>query len=260
MRTILILGCGWVGEELATKMLQKGYTVYASTTSLDKAERLQQQGVHSFVHNFDQSAVCQQALPEWFDFVLTSVPAGSRLPLTDVHKRFTHVHAFLEKLLFTKNIFLSSTGVYPNSDGVYTEAYSGALNERLYAAETKMLSLAHTSVFRLGGLFGKNRILAKYFENRVCTSGDQLANFVHLDDVVELIRLGLENTIQEPIYNIVAPEHPTKKEVIIASAKRYGYSLPIAWQPEDSFQKCVDSAKIRNELQYTFTYPNPIDF
>lgn len=260
MKTILILGCGWVGEEFAMAMLDKGFSVYASTTSQEKCTRLKDMGIKSFVHDFDLNSEPIASLPTNFDYVLTSIPATSKLSLDQINYRFANIQSFFNIISFTKHIYLSSIGVYPNIDGYFTEDYELVANERLHGAEIMMLELEKTSVYRLGGLFGKKRIFAKYFENRVCTTGDQLANFIHLDDVIALIYNGFLRDIQFPIYNIVAPEHPTKKEVILASAIKYGFYLPSAWEPEDSFQKRVDGAKIIEELNYCFSYPNPINF
>ncbi len=260
MKTVLILGCGWVGEEFALYMLNKGFSIYACTTSEEKAERLSTVGISSFVHNFDDESTVNETLPVSFDYVLTSVPATTRLTVEQVDNRFANVTTFLKGIQFSKHIFLSSIGVYPDVDAVFTEEYMVESNQNLARAENRMLEIAGTKVYRLGGLFGKNRIFAKYFENRVCSTGNQLANFVHLDDVVELICQGFERDLKSSIYTIVAPEHPTKKEVIIASASKYGFQLPSAWEPQDSFQKLVDSSKIVDELGYAFKYPSPLNF
>lgn len=260
MKTVLILGCGWVGEEFAMYMIDKGISVYASTTSEDKCTRLKDMGINSFIQDFDLTLDPNTPLPDHFDYVLTSIPATSKLSLEQINHRFTNVQNFLNYIPFAKHIFLSSIGVYPNIDGCFTEDYELITNERLYLAENMMLTRKGTSVYRLGGLFGKKRIFAKYFTNRICTTGNQLANFVHLEDVVALIHKGLHNDLLYPIYNIVAPAHPTKKEVILASAMKYGFDFPSAWKPEDSFQKLVDGTKIIEELDYCFSYPNPINF
>lgn len=259
MKKVLILGCGWVGEDLAVQLLKDGYQVWATTTQEDKAKRLLALGIQAVVVNFDQK-VSSEVFPKTFDYVLTSVPASSRLDVAQSKVRFDHILSFLKDICYIKNIYLSSTGVYPDQDAVFTEEYSDDLNERLYAAEKIMLQAPNTIVYRLGGLFGKNRIFAKYFENRVCTTGDQLANFVHVDDVVQLIQQGFEQHLESNIYNIVAPEHPVKKDVIIASAAKYGFQLPSAFIPENSFQKLVDGSKVMEKLNYTFKYANPIDF
>lgn len=259
MKKVLILGCGWVAEDLAVKLLAEGHQVWATTTQEEKAVRLNELGITAVKANFDAD-VELSTFPTSFDYILTSVPASSKIDIIQTKARFENVKAYLEQISYTKNIYLSSIGVYPNIDYTFDEEYDNVMNDRLIVAEEIMLSLDNTVVYRLGGLFGKTRIFAKYFENRICTTGDQLANFVHVDDVVELIGRGFENFLKYTIYNIVAPEHPQKKEVILASAEKYSFQMPSGWQPKDSFQKLVHGTRIIDELCYSFKYPNPVLF
>lgn len=259
MKKILILGCGWVAEDLAVDLLSAGHQVWATTTQSEKCNRLIDLGIHAVLADFD-TQVDMSALPGSFDYVLTSVPASSRIDILQTKARFEQLRISLQQITYDKHIYLSSIGVYPDIDFVFKEDYDIDLNARLLVAEKIMLTLANTVVYRLGGLFGKGRIFAKYFENKPCTTGDQIANFVHVDDVVTLINKGFTHSLLSTVYNIVAPEHPSKKEVILASAKKYNFVPPTHWVPKDSFQKIVNSTRIIQELDYTFKYPNPLSF
>ncbi|WDF67648.1 NAD-dependent epimerase/dehydratase family protein [Sphingobacterium oryzagri] len=258
--TYLILGCGWIGEALAQQLLLAGHQVYATTTQFEKYQRLRQAGIFAIQANFDTS-VNQQDFPAEVDYVLTSVPAVKRLAKDQLLGRFEAVQRLLSDLSYKKHIFLSSIGVYPDRDGVFTEDdVLDGNHDNLQLAESMMLSLKNTIVFRLGGLFGGSRIFAKYFEDKVCTTGAQLANFVHRDDVIVLLVRAFEKELQASVYNIVAPEHPLKAEVIRASAAKYKYKLPTSFENQSDFQKFVSGRKIETELDYRFIYPSPLDF
>ena len=256
---ILILGCGWVGEELALNYLNNGYEVFVTCTSEEKKDRLQALGFHATCVNFDEDNDIS-SFPKVFDYVLVSVPAASRTEQTVLEKRFSNLVAYLQTITYAKAIYLSSIGIYPDIHGTFNEDYSEALNTRLLYAENKLGSNIPILIYRLGGLFGKNRIFAKYFQNRICTTGEQPANFVHLDDVIALIMKGFNQDLSVGIYNIVSPEHPSKEEVIRASACKYGLELPSAFQPTDSVQKIVMGDKIIEVLDYRFKYASPLYF
>ncbi|KGE15901.1 NAD-dependent epimerase/dehydratase family protein [Sphingobacterium deserti] len=256
----LILGCGWVGEALAKTLLQKGHQVYASTTDSEKYQRLQALGISAILADFDRE-VDLASFPGEVDFVLNSIPAVKRLEQPLLEARFASLKEVLKHLTYRKQIFLSSIGVYPDVDGDFTE--SSALDAKaykLYAAEECMLTLANTVVYRLGGLFGDQRIFAKYFQDKVCHTGAQLANFIHQDDVLNLIVLGFEQNLSSSCYNLVAPAHPTKREVVLASAAKYGFKPPSAFEDREKFKKQVIGDKILQELHYVFKYPSPLDF
>lgn len=259
MKNILILGFGWVAEDFAKQLLREGHQVWATTTRTEKIISLKELGIHGMVADFE-NLVALPLTSIKFDYVLVSIPASSKLNVIQTKLRFDNIAYFLQEVNYEKLIYLSSTGVYPDIDGTFAESDEQQLKERLVVAEDIILALKHSVVYRLGGLFGKNRIFAKYYENKVCTTGDQLANFVHVDDVVELLHLGFKHPLQANKYNIVAPLHPTKKEVILASAKKYAFQEPASWEPKDSFQKLVDSRRIIDELNYSFKYPSPLFF
>lgn len=184
---ILILGCGWVAESFAMEMKHQGHEVWASTTQYEKYHRLKTDGVFSFIADFDNSDTLPDvALPSQFDFVLNSIPASQKNSISALEIRFSNISRFLENIQWTKQLFLSSIGIYPGKDAVYDELNTAGIefSEKLLLAEQLMLQVPRTYVYRLGGLFGKKRIFARYFANRICTTGEQRANFVHLDDVV----------------------------------------------------------------------------
>ena len=262
MKNLLILGCGWVGEELAQQYLKKGWQVWATTTSQEKYHRLIGDGIFAYTHNFDTDLNLDLPVDITFDAVVTSIPATQRQTIEEIRHRFYHVFNVLSAINYSKHIYLSSVGVYPDEDGVFDETYANEdrMNAKLRLAEKQMMSLPYTLTFRLGGLFGKKRIFGKYFENKVVTTGDQPANFVHLDDVVSLLSLAIAGDIPVGYYNVVAPEHPSKKEVILKSAEKYMYDYPSAFTPQDSFQKIVRGEKLATLFNYAFKYPSPLDF
>jgi len=260
---ILILGCGWLAESFAMDMKHQGHEVWASTTQYEKYHRLKTDGIFSFIADFDKSSVVPDVLiPGQFDFVLNSIPASQRNSLSGLETRFSNIKEFLENIQWTKQLFLSSVGIYPDKDVVYSELESAGIefSEKLFLAEQLMLQLPNTYVYRLGGLFGKNRIFAKYFANRICTTGEQPANFVHIDDVVQLIMLASVKDLSHRVYNVVAPMHPKKKDVILASAQKYGFDLPSQFEHGDHFQKVVCGNLLRMELDYHYIWPNPLEF
>lgn len=259
---ILILGCGWVGEEFGRAMLSKGASVTVTTTSIEKLQKLSEIGFQVHLANFDRDGTLDIAPKGIYDAVLNSVPASKRLSETDIRYRFLRVQKLLSEISYRKHIYLSSIGIYPALTGHYDETFDNPkqLHPSLKTAEDIMLSLADTKVFRLGGLFGKERILAKYFQEKICPNGGQPANSIHLDDVVELLQLGFEVDLQHTLYNVVAPEHPKKEDVIRRSAEKYGFRLPSSFDHTDSPQKIVLGNRLSDEFKYKFKFRSPLDF
>jgi len=244
-------------------MKRQGHEVWASTTTYEKYHRLKADGIFSFILDFDCESFPEKAdLPDQFDFVVNSIPASQKNSLTGIENRFSNIKLFFGHIKWRKQVFLSSIGIYPDKDVVFDESYADTaeLSSKLFLAEKCMLGLAHTIVYRLGGLFGKNRVFAKYFSERICTTGEQPANFVHIDDAVKLIEEASYHLLRHAIYNVVAPLHPKKMDVILASAKKYGYALPLAFEATDAVQKIVSGKLLQEELEYQFILPDPLQF
>lgn len=258
----LILGCGWVGEFVAKLWLKEGHEVWASTTTTEKYHRLMTDGIFAFKQNFDEQTVPPVDLPTKFDYILVSVPATNKSSIAELTDRFMQVGNFLSGLDYSKLIFLSSIGIYPDVSQIIDEdsIEESELQTKLLLAEKVIGQFARTHIYRLGGLFGQNRIFAKYFQNRLCTTGGQPANFIHLEDVAMIISKGFTKTLKHAVYNVVCPLHPLKKAVIEASAQRYGFALPSGFDDVDSFQKIVNGTRIQNDLNYTFKYKSPVEF
>ncbi|MDM1292849.1 GDP-L-fucose synthase [Sphingobacterium sp. N143] len=259
---ILILGCGWLAESFAVAMTGQGHEVWASTTQYEKYHRLKADGIFSFIIDFDRENFPNMKIPDQFDFILNSISATQKNSVSVLENRFSNISLFLERLKWTKQLFLGSIGIYPDKDAVFDELFAerAEFSEKLLLAEQAMLAFSNTHVYRLGGLFGKDRVFAKYFANRICATGEQTANFVHLDDVVKLIGLAAENNLAHLIYNVVAPVHPKKMEVVVASARKYGFALPTKFETGPAFQKVVSGNLLQKELGYRYLFPDPREF
>lgn len=169
--------------------------------------------------------------------------------------------AGLDSSRVEKIIFLSSTSVYANVSAVVDER-STINDDSLMAKAEAIVAASPVSsiILRLGGLMGGDRYVAKYFSGKRNDGANCPVNYVHKDDVVNLIALACEK-IQAGIYNIVAPEHPTKQDVGMNDCEKRGMN-PGYW---DSSQPClggkiVSGDKIVEELSYDFKWPDPMEF
>ena len=57
MKQISILGCGWLGLPLAKALLENGFLVKGSTTSVEKLSVLENSGIHPFLIALESNSV-----------------------------------------------------------------------------------------------------------------------------------------------------------------------------------------------------------
>lgn len=259
---ILILGCGWVGSAFARYCKSLGAHITVTTTQAGKIEDLQSIADRVVLIEFGIDYTRDTSIYDEYDFVLNSVPVGRRSLLSDVERKYIEIAELLQSITYRKHIYLSSIGIYPRADAVYDESYdlSKGADPCLKQAEDCLSVLPDTYIFRLGGLFGEERIFAKYFSGKLCTTGGEAANFIHQEDVIRLIYLSFTHTLRYSVYNLVCPIHPLKKEVIEASAKKYNFELPSGYESENTVQKIVKGTLLADSLGYKYIFNSPVEF
>jgi len=203
------------------------------------------------------------AFDQLFDLLIVSVPITRKDDMEAIRARFTRLSGFLAGLRFKQAVFFGSVGIYPNEDAIIHEnTYpDDRLDPKLILGEQAMRAVfPGFNVLRLGGLFGQERILAKYFQGKVCLIGGQTANFIHVADIFGILLRMMEQGVAGATYNAVCPEHPLKEAVIRASAAQYGFKLPSVFDNTDRTAKRVSPDRLIQALNYRFTYESPLEF
>jgi len=236
---IAIIGCGWVGEKLAAYLSKKGVHVIATTTTPEKIIPLEKTAEEAHLLDFTDHP----------DFsVLQSVDAAIfSMPISDP--------SWLEgfKSLdteFPKTMLFSSTGIYPQQPGIYTEEDDANLRSDILAAESLVRSsYPQTNILRFGGLMGGDRSPKKLFARRTPEDPGKAANYIHYEDILRVVELLLNSELKGCTYNVVAPGHPTIAEIM---------NEP---QPaENREQRIISSEKLIQDFNYHFLHPNPKNF
>ncbi|MCS5491498.1 NAD(P)-binding domain-containing protein [Algoriphagus limi] len=270
MKKISIIGLGWIGLPLAKKLIEKGYSVLGSTTSSEKAEKLQKEGVlavHFSLNPYPTGTAFQKLFQA--DILVLNIPPKSR---TDGGENYLEQLKFLKDLISNSSIqkvlYVSSTGVYPNQnraeeyqeDEILTAESAG--NVALWKAEQYLKENLpeELTILRFGGLLGDDRIPGKYFAGKNQVVGHTRVNYIHREDAVGMMTHILEHELWGETFNGVAPLHPTRKAVYEKNAAELGIGLPASFaQPEDEGQRIISSKKIL-QTGFEFSFPDPLDF
>ncbi len=269
MKTISILGCGWLGLPLAEYLIMKGYTIKGSTTHQNKLHTLDSLGIKPYkIHlnplpDTDNLADFMQA-----DALILNIPPRSRqtgISPTFYPEQIQSLIPFIKKSIIREVIFVSSTSVYPKLNREVTEL--DAIREAhpsIYDAEQILLNTPEfrTTVLRCAGLAGGKRIPGKFFAGKKgLTNGEEPVNQVFRDDVIQVITQIIRMKGLGGIYNLCAPLHPLKKELYTQNAELLGLEPPEFCQTNapQSF-KIINSDKLQRKLHFDFMYANPADF
>src|SRR5690606_1258505 len=238
---IAIVGCGWVGVRLAAFLEEKNHQVIVTTTTTDKLEYLRLVAPEAYLFDFTNP----QEVPELnaADLVIFSMPVAKDSWLEGFRK---------SKFNTKQTVFFSSTGVYPQQNGVFTEDHTENLREDIVKAEETVLAkFPQTTVLRLGGIMGDERSLQNFYRTKSPANPEKKANHIHFEDILQAIDVLITSPRGGETYNLVAPEHPTLGEILktgpdTTSADSY-----------DNGQRIISSQKLISDFNFKFKHPNP---
>ncbi|NJM94045.1 MAG: NAD-dependent epimerase/dehydratase family protein [Cytophagales bacterium] len=269
---ISLLGCGWLGLPLGERLLAEGYEVRGSTTTPSKVEEIQGKGIEAHLLSLDPEPSDKASLTRLLDTDILLINIPPRTRTRDGHFHVQQIETLVERIHRSRTarvLFISSTSVYPALNQVARE--SDALDENtcgnltLYQAEQTLLKgLSHLRplVLRSAGLMGGQRIAGRYFAGqKKLQLPNHPVNYIHREDLINLVVALLVHDAKSQIYNCCAPVHPWLYEVYKRNAEHYGFEAPVfdPHLPSAPF-KLVDGHQLVAELGYRFVFPDPMLF
>ncbi len=222
-----ILGCGYVGKGLASRLLMAGHEAVVTSRSSE--------GQATLAKALPQATALQYNLGETlakcshYDVVVLSVPPGEKAPQQE--------HALARQLGPTQRlIYLSTTGVYAPAGGgkVQDDSALGPTSERSQRrlAVEEALCQAHddTVSLRIASIYGPGRGVHERMRRgnyRLVGAANTLVSRIFVDDLVSAIEiLGHADRLDHQTY-VVADECPTSAtEHARGISERLGISMP----------------------------------
>ncbi|HEY9878125.1 MAG TPA: SDR family oxidoreductase [Leptolyngbyaceae cyanobacterium] len=267
---VVILGCGYVGKQVAQLWQQQGLTVTATTTRPERIPELHPVANDVRVLRGTDQALLREAL-EGQSCVLVSVAGGRSASYEDTYlKTAQSLVAVLPDIPSVRQIIFTSTySIYGNYNGNWvteeTPLKPATANAQVMAqTEQVLLSAAQENrkvcIFRLGGIYGPGRELAKIYSRAAGTTrpgtGEEGSNWIHLDDIVGAIAFARKQQLNG-IYNLVQDEIPTVRELIERVCRSQGLAN-VTWdssQPSDRpYNVRVSNQKLK-AAGYRFVHP-----
>ncbi len=244
---ITIIGGGWLGVQLAEALYEDGYTIAISSRDPKKRLFFENNKWKSLSITFSDTSVNINPLVETDVLIIGLPPTG-----------FTNYPLMISSLLSAfsttiRVIFLSSTGVYANSSGRVSEESALIQEHPLAVAENIILQTSNWCILRLGGLIGPKRHPIHSLIKKVATlnDGDSPVNLVHSHDVIQAIKMIVNQKVNKKIFTICSPDHPSRHDYY-GLAARYFYDKDLTFE-KGVPGKYVDGSAIENYGAYKYT-------
>ena len=270
--TISILGCGWLGFPLAKSLLQQGFLVKGSTTTLEKMSVLENARINAFQIALSEEEIVggMDAFLSNSEILIIDIPPKLRgNPSEDFVQKVKNLIPFIEKSSVAKVIFLSSTSVYSDSTSSeiseslsvteMTEANPETESGKQLLEVEKVLKNNpnfNTTVIRFGGLIGEDRHPIKFLAGKENLENPEAPiNLIHQLDCIGIITEILEKNCFGKTFNAVSPFHPTRKVYYSKKALELNLPLPKFDESKPSVGKIISSEKVLTVLEYEFQKP-----
>jgi len=250
IRSLLILGCGYVGTRLAEACIEQGMHVIGTTRTDERAEELRSFGVEAVVA--DDPTGISDGIYQQADAVLDSVPlekseagltAGQPRWLAEISRKIEHVQWAG---------YLSTTGVYGDVDGEWVDESSPCNPtsqrgvERLKAETAWLGSGLPAEVFRLAGIYGPGRNIIPRLKaggyKAVQWNPPHFSSRIHVDDIVAAIMAAMQKPRPGRIVNVADNAPLPHADYVTELAAMIGAPEPVILTPEEGEKQLSPAA------------------
>ncbi|MBD6618050.1 SDR family oxidoreductase [Komarekiella sp. 'clone 1'] len=271
---IAIIGCGYVGYVVAQYWQQNmDFVVSATTTSPERVPALQPIAQRVIVTQGNDRDGLKSLLQNQ-DVVLLSIGAkgADSYEETYLQTAKTLVSVLQQAPCVRQLIYTGSYAVYGDRNGVWVDeetplAPANINAQILRKTEEVLLSASNENlrvcILRLGGIYGPGRELVKIFSRYPGATrpgnGEDVTNWIHLDDIVGAIEFARRNRLQG-VYNLVDDAHLTSRELLDTLFDKH--NLPkVIWdasvKSDRPYNVWVSNQKIK-DAGYQFIHPKII--
>ncbi|MET1413602.1 SDR family oxidoreductase [Roseibium sp. HPY-6] len=271
---LFVFGVGFSSKAFIEEVRDQFEWIGGTTRSEEKASILRKAGVEPFL--FDgtaKGAGISDALKTATHVLVSIAPNEDGDPVLTWHGE----DIAAGKPSWTG--YLSTVGVYGNHDGAWVDEDTpckpvSKRSVQRVAAEDAWLSFAGDTglavqVFRLSGIYGPGRNTFENFKKgkaRRLVKPGQVFNRIHVADIARALKLAMA-TRSTRVFNVTDDEPAPPQDVVTYAAELLGVEPPpeIPFESADltpmarSFygeNKRVSNKRIKDELGFTFRYPN----
>ena len=271
---LFVFGVGFSSKAFVEEVREHFDWIGGTTRSPEKAETLKGLGIEPFLFNGEgKGDGIAEALQQATHLLVSIAPDETGDLVLNQHA--DDIAAGRPEWIG----YLSTVGVYGNHDGAWVDEDTqckpvSKRSVQRVAAENAWSAFASENtlpvqIFRLSGIYGPGRNTFENFRKgkaRRLVKPGQVFNRIHVADIAGALKLAMQQPSTR-IYNVTDDEPAPPQDVVTHAAELLGVDAPpeIPFETADltpmarSFygeNKRVSNRRIKDELGYTFRYPN----
>ena len=261
---IVIVGCGWLGMQLAEVLCAAGYQVYATRRSAQRLNELPD-GVTPVLLDLSHLGVAPQVLTALAQAVVVcAIPPGLRSGDGGQYlQALQQLAVLMQRAGSQAVIHFSSSGIYQGLSGEVDETVALRTDlarvAALHAGEAILKAAMPACVtLRLSGLFGPGRAPGRFVAGKVLSGAGQPVNMLHAADACRaVLRLLDKQPLPLATYNLCSPLKVTREQFY----QRAGAiaNIPIRFSDEELMSHSVSAKRFMSDFAFQYRFANPID-
>lgn len=236
---IIIVGCGWLGQHVASTLATAGLRVFGSRRSSEAAQSLAAP-IHGVVLPLTDTVVAAEIQALFHDaWVICTIPPGGRhvAASSDYLRVLRNLALLCQQSGIKGGIHISSTGVYQGLAGEVDESAVLKLdNPRvalLASAEQLLRESGPWLTLRLAGLMGPGRHPGRFMQGKTLHGATHPVNMVHSADVAQaLLAIIGKWPLAQRCYNLSSPQWVSKHDFYQAAVAQLGSAQPVSFSAE----------------------------
>jgi nucleoside-diphosphate-sugar epimerase len=245
-----ILGCGWLGYDLALQLKKQGCEVRGTSRNAEKLLQLSENGIQDFEIDLQEDKIYGdvQGFLEGLDVLVIDIPPGLRKnPKSDFASRIQLFMRFVQAYQVNKVLFISSTSVFEDQKDIPSYDENSIPNatsnsgKKIIAAEEGIQKMAQQStIIRPCGLIGGDRHPIKMLVGRKGIKNPEAPiNLVTRDHVNAIILKVIAGTLDALVIHAVSEPHVSREAYYQNAAQEFGLEAPVFEKDGNSVGKKI---------------------
>ena len=278
---ISIVGCGYIGKKVASKLLSMGESVNGYVHSQGSKDICEDMGIHADLLELDNSDFSNEWQVKSNNVIAYFAPPP---PQGIIDTRMTSFIATLKHLesIPDKTVLISTTGIYGDCQGEWIDEercvnpQADRAHRRL-SAENQLQAFCKSKnieciIFRVPGIYAKDKLPVKRIssgEPIVSANDSGYTNRIHAEDLSAFCVEALTKKVQAGVYNCCDGNPSTMNDYFMRVADVLGLDRPkeISLQQAQkelsagmlsylAESKRISNKKLLNNFSTKFKYPD----
>jgi nucleoside-diphosphate-sugar epimerase len=270
--SVLIIGCGYLGQRVAPLWREQGRRVFALTRS--RSDELRLLGLTPIVGDILQPETLESLPPARVVLYAVGFDRSSGASFREVY--IDGLRNVLEALPHTPERFLyvSSTGVYGQSDGeeIDENAPTDPRDDNgqilLEAERLLQRELPMAIILRFAGIYGPGRLMRRAAVEKgepIGGDGEKWLNLIQVEDGARAVLAAEQRGRPGSVYH-VSDGHPVRRSEFYAYLAELLNAPPVRFEPpgrpaprDERGNRRISNRKMREELGAELLYPNYLE-